>query len=316
MARTIALAAGILSLTSPHAAGADVVRTADIKVRGLSVSDFPRMIKLADNVYAYEVIQPAHLRMGGFATNAFIVVTNDGVLVADGFGSEDLVKGMVAAIGKITSQPIRYVVAASDHGDHRGGDRAFPADAKFFASAASKAVLDAEAKAPGRPPASRTIVYNALDSDKTTLRAGTTEIQILNLGRAHTGGDLEVYLPRENILFMSEVFLCRMFPSMHTAYPSEWAEALRKAEAMHAQNYIPGHGFVDTPEVMREELVNYRKCMEYVVAEGKRLHDAKVPVEDAAYRSDLGEYAYWTRAAQNAHDAFQRIYMEADGKLK
>jgi hypothetical protein len=56
--------------------------------------------------------------------------------------------------------------------------------------------------------------------------------------------------------------------------------------------------------------------MEYVVAEGKRLHDSGVPVEEAAYHSDLGEYAYWTRAGQNAHDAFKRIYLEADGKLK
>lgn len=103
---------------------------------------------------------------------------------------------------------------------------------------------------------------------------------------------------------------------MHSAYPSEWAEALRKAEAMHAQNYIPAHGFIDAPGEMREELVNYRKCMEYVVAEGKRLHDSGVPVEEAAYKSDLGEYAYWTRTGQNTHDAFKRIYLELDGKLK
>jgi glyoxylase-like metal-dependent hydrolase (beta-lactamase superfamily II) len=308
------LAVVILLAALPRAHAADVVRTADIAVRGLTPRDFPRMIRLADNVYAYEVIQPAHLRMGGFATNALIVVTNEGVLVADGFGSEDLVRGMIAAVGKITSQPIKYVVAASDHGDHRGGDPAFPVDATFLASTASKAILDAAAKA--RPSASRMITYKALDSSKTVLHLSNTEIQILNLGRAHTGGDLEVFLPRQDIVFMSEVFLARMFPSMHSAYPSEWAEALRKAEAMHAQNYIPGHGFVDSPEVNREELVNYRKCMEYVVAEGKRLHDSKVAPDDAAYRSDLGEYAYWTRSAQNAHDAFLRIYAEAEGKLK
>ena len=294
----------------------DVVRTADISVRGFKVTDFPRMIKLADNVYAYEVVQPGHLKMGGFATNAFIVITSDGVLVADGFGSEELVKGMIVAIAKITPQPIKYVVAASDHSDHRRGDTAYPAEAKFFASAASKAVLDDEANARNQPGVFRTITYNALTSDTMVLNLGNTEIRILNLGRAHTGGDLEVYLPRENILYMSEAFLNRMFPSMHSAYPTEWIGVLKKAEALHAQNYIPGHGFVESPEVLREELVNFRKCVEYIVAEGKRLHDAKVPGEDASYRSDLGMYAYWTRAAQNAHEAFRRIYMEADGQLK
>ena len=40
---------------------------------------------------------------------------------------------------------------------------------------------------------------------------GDTEIDVLFLGRAHTGGDLEVYLPREKILFMSEVFSTASF---------------------------------------------------------------------------------------------------------
>ena len=313
---SILFATGGFFLTPLPSTAQEVIRTADINLRGLKVKDFPRMIKIADNVYAYEVLQPGHIKMGGFVTNSFIVVTNDGVLVADGFGSEELVNGMVSVIEKITSQPIKYVIAASDHSDHRRGDPAFPSTAKFFASQTSKAVLDDEAKTSNRTGSSRTVTYNAVESNKTILHLGDTEIQVLNLGRAHTGGDLEVYLPRENILYMSEVFVNRMFPSMHTAYPTEWIQTLKKAEAMQANDYIPAHGFVDSPGVLREEIVNFRKCLEYAVAEGRRLHDAKVPLEDATYRSDLGQYAYWTRAAQNLQDAFHRIYMEADGQLR
>jgi glyoxylase-like metal-dependent hydrolase (beta-lactamase superfamily II) len=36
------------------------------------------------------------------------------------------VKDLVAAVGKITPQPIKYVVVGSEHGDHIGGDTAFP----------------------------------------------------------------------------------------------------------------------------------------------------------------------------------------------
>ncbi len=145
---------------------------------------------------------------------------------------------------------------------------------------------------------------------------GGTEIQILFLGRAHTGGDLQVFLPRENILFMSESFFNRLFPSMATGYPSEWAAMLKKAEAMNARITIPGHGFVDSPQVLKEELVNYRMAVEKVVSEGKRLHDSKVPLESAPRVSQLGPFAYWTRAAQNLLDDFRRVYMEADGQLK
>ena len=34
------------------------IRTADITIRGLKVSDFPRTRKLADHVYSYEQIDP------------------------------------------------------------------------------------------------------------------------------------------------------------------------------------------------------------------------------------------------------------------
>lgn len=41
---------------------AQVVRTGDVTVRGLKEGDFPRVKKLAENVYAYERIYPS---MGG-----------------------------------------------------------------------------------------------------------------------------------------------------------------------------------------------------------------------------------------------------------
>lgn len=51
-------------------------------------------------------------------------------------------------------------------------------------------------------------------------------------------------------------------------------------------------------------------------SEGRRLHDAGVPVESAAGRADFGSYADWTRRAENAAGALKRVYMELDGELK
>ena len=145
---------------------------------------------------------------------------------------------------------------------------------------------------------------------------GTTEIDILFLGRAHTGGDLEVFLPRENILFMSEVFINRIFPSMANGYPTEWIAALKKAEDMHARIYVPAHGFIDSPDVLNEEMRNYRAALEKVRSEGKRLHDAGVTVERAVAQADFGPFANWTRVNDNAANGLKRVYMELDGELK
>jgi len=294
------------------------IRTADIYVRGLKPSDFPRMTKLAPNVYVYEAFQVMPNIEHVFITNCFVVVTPDGVLIADALETEEDVRSLIAAVAKITPQPIKYVVIGADHIDHTGGDAAFPSSVKFIAHPTSIATLQRRADDPRRSGSAPKVVIptEALSGDKRVLNMGGTEIQILFLGRAHTGGDLQVFLPRENILFMSEAFFNRLFPSMATGFPSEWAAMLKKAEAMNARITIPGHGFIDSPQVLKEELVNYRMAVEKVVSEGKRLHDSKVPLESAMRVSALGPFAYWTRAAQNLPDDFRRVYMEADGLLK
>jgi hypothetical protein len=59
---------------------------------------------------------------------------------------------------------------------------------------------------------------------------------------------------------MGEVFFNRIYPSMggsRSAYPSEWIQTIRKSESLNARMYVPDHGFVDSPEILKEELVNF-----------------------------------------------------------
>ena len=115
----IAITIGSAVLAQPS-----VVRTADPIKRGLKLSDFPRTIKVTDNVYTYEDF---HAGPEKFTTTNMFVVTDEGVLVADGQGSPAETKGLVDAIAKVTRQPIKYVVICSDHGDHTAGNASFPA---------------------------------------------------------------------------------------------------------------------------------------------------------------------------------------------
>jgi glyoxylase-like metal-dependent hydrolase (beta-lactamase superfamily II) len=277
------------------------IRTADITVRGLKPSDFPRITKLAANVYAYEQIDPTKRIV---TANNLIVVSTEGVLVAEGQGTVENVKRLVADIATLTPQPITFVVVGSEHGDHTGGDAAFPETATFVVHPFSKAAIERRI---GRP--AETV------AEKRVINLGGTEIDVMFLGRAHTGGDLEVYLPREKILFMSEVFSNRIFPSMANGFPTEWVATLKKAEQIDAAIYVPAHGFIDSPAILKEEERTYRSALERVIAEGRRLHDAKVPVDDAAAKADLGSFAGWTRRAENAAGALKRVYMELDGEL-
>ena len=284
-----------------------VVRTANPIKRGLKLTDFPRTLKLTDNVYTYEDFHSGDEK---FTTTNMFVVTDEGVVVADGQGSPAETKGLVDAIARVTSQPIKYVVVCSDHGDHTAGNASFPAGVTYIIHPTSKAILDASRNG-WKPPANAILV-----SDHYSFTLGADNFDVYFLGRAHTGGDLSVGLPKQKILFLSETFLNRVFPAMRSAYPTEWLRALERAEALQADIYIPGHGFTEFGPVSREELATYRKALRDVIAEARRLHIEGVPVEEAIKQANWGEYATWTLASSQGPIAIRRVYDEMDGKLK
>jgi glyoxylase-like metal-dependent hydrolase (beta-lactamase superfamily II) len=303
----------LLAPTMIAAAAPQVVRTADPIKRGFTLADFPRTIKVADNVYTYEDF---HAGEEKFTTTNMFVVTEAGVLVADGQGDPAATKGLVEAIARVTPRPITHVVICSDHGDHTAGNASFPAGVKYIVHPTSRAILEhqaARARGPGgwKLPADAELV-----DDRKTLTLGTEHIQILFLGRAHTGGDLAVYLPRRQVLFLSEIFLNRVFPAMRSAYPSEWLRALTRAEQMPISTYIPGHGFTEPAAVSKEELRTYHKALAAVIAEATRLYKAGVAADDAIGQADFGEYASWTLAKSQEPIAIRRVYDELSGALK
>ncbi len=299
----LSVALVLLAFSAPLVASFDsaqdrqVVRTADPDKRGLSRSEFPRTIKIADNVYGYEDFHSA-----GMTTVSMFVVGTDGVLLADGQGSPAATQKLLDAIAKVTAKPVKWYVVASDHGDHTAGNSVLPKDVTYIVSPFSKQQLK--------------MTVPAMAGDRQVINIGGTEVQALNLGRAHTGGDLVVYLPKEKILFMSEVYLNRVFPAMRSAYPSEWNAVLSWALQMDVAHYIPGHGFIEEPKVAREELVEYQRALRAVIAEVTRLHKAGVPVEEAVKQANWGPYADWYIAAQQGPIAVRKIYDELDGKLK
>jgi glyoxylase-like metal-dependent hydrolase (beta-lactamase superfamily II) len=156
----------------------------------------------------------------------------------------------------------------------------------------------------------------AMAGTSHSIDVGGIEVRALFLGRAHTGGDLMVHLPRQKILFMSEAYLNRVFPAMRSAYPSEWVRVIDKALAMDVDRYVPGHGFIEDPTASREELVEFQKALKAVIAEVTRLHGQGLPADVATARANWGPYADWFLREQQAPIAVRKIYEEIEGTLK
>ncbi len=310
---SVLMAAALFWAGAAHSA--EFPKSGLIADRGLAEKDFPRWKSIESNIYVYEDTHSPDADGSVIGTVSLIVVTTDGVVLMDGQGDPQDGKRLVEAIKKITPQPLKYVVTASDHIDHVGGNAeikaAFP-NAVFISSPASQKVLAKSAVVPSETVA-----------DKRVLKVGDTEFQILNLGRAHTGGDLAVYLPQTKVLFLGEIYARDIFPSQRSSYPSEWVETLKKAQAMDVSWYIPGHGFVDTMAEMKRDLDASLKIQEYIVAEGKRLHALGLPCTNegkpavcaASKQVNWGPFAKVPQTRGKQDLAIGRVYMEIEGKL-
>ena len=224
------------------------------------------------------------------------------LLIADGQGSAAATQQLLDAIAKVTPKPVKWYIVGSDHGDHTAGNSVLPNDVTYIVSKASRAQMKLEAP--------------AMTSDKQVINVGGIEVQALYLGRAHTGGDLVVYLPKQKILFMSEVYLNRVFPAMRSAFPTEWVSVIDKALKLDVDRFVPGHGFIEEPKTSREELIEYQKALRAVIAEVNRLHKLGLAAEDAAKQANWGPYKEWYIAAQQGPIAVRKIYEEIEGKLK
>jgi glyoxylase-like metal-dependent hydrolase (beta-lactamase superfamily II) len=77
------------------------------------------------------------------------------------------------------------------------------------------------------------------------LHRASRTVEILWLGRAHTDGDVWVFLPKERVLVCGDA-LHGWTPFMGDSYPYEWIKTLDAAEKLGFDYSIGGHGDVMT----------------------------------------------------------------------
>ena len=120
-------------------------------------------------------------------------------------------------------------------------------------------------------------------NERLTLFRGSREIQIIFLGRAHTGGDVAVYFPQDRLVFTGDMALSG--PSfLGDGYVDEWSQTLENLKALDFDVFVPGHGQPVTDR-RRIDLVQayYRDLWKKVSAK----HAAGVSAEEAAPTIDM-----------------------------
>lgn len=211
-------------------------------------------------------------------SNAAFVVTDEGVLVFDALGSPALAEELIAAIGKITPQPVRHVVLSHYHADHVYGLQVFKArGAELIAHAQGQAYLHSDAAAlrlqasreqlaPWIDEHTRLVPADRWIEEPVQLQMGGLEFQILPVGPAHTPEDLVVYVPQLKLLLAGDLVFRGRLPFVGQADSGRWIAALDRLLAFNAQLIVPGHGPLSTTaradlQLTRDYLAYLRQTM-------------------------------------------------------
>lgn len=88
------------------------------------------------------------------------------------------------------------------------------------------------------------VVPNATFEERLTLYMGGKEIQLLHLGRAHTAGDIVMWLPQDRIVATGDIVTAPI-PLMPSAYTADYVGVLDQIKALGFGTLVPGHGLVE-----------------------------------------------------------------------
>jgi len=234
----------------------------------LKADDDFELIKVAEGVFA-AIAKPGGLASG----NAGFIVGDSGVLIVDTFFTPIAAEELIAEIGKLTGNPIKYAVNTHYHLDHTGGNQILAArnvpiiahdNVSAWQTTKNRRFLPPpEELQKRRADAAKQLSDTAADEkDKRsqlerqlrrldamlaikltppsmTFSEGTLH---LYLGTrevvvfslpGHTGGDVLVYVPDADVMFTGDMGWSKTLPNLVDATVNDWVPSLDKILGRH-----------------------------------------------------------------------------------
>jgi glyoxylase-like metal-dependent hydrolase (beta-lactamase superfamily II) len=224
----------------------------------------------------------------------------DGVFIIDD-QLKPLTEQLLAAIRKVSDQPIRFVINTHYHGDHVGGNETLGKSGSVIIAhdnirqrmSSDQFNHFFDATTPAWPKDSLPVVtFN----DRVTLHMNGEPVSVHHVPRGHTDGDSMVHFPLSNVIHMGDILFTGQYPFVDLDAGGSIQGMIAAVElgigAGDAQTrYIAGHGPLTDFNGMKEYhafLVKARDNVQALVDQGMSLQQAVAAKPTAQWDESLG----------------------------
>ena len=276
------------------------------------------IIEVGANAYAF--IQAEGATNGGF------IVGEEGVIIVEALMTKALTEQVKAEVKKVTSLPIRSVIATHFHGDHTFGNQYYlPASILGHAECRDELIekwdLSVErfaSRYDDTDPVQAAEFRNAritppdvvFHNEKMTLYLGNKRIELYYFGKAHTRGDILTYLPDDKLMYAGDVATNAGAPFTMDGYPASWVSVLEKLEALDVETIVPGHGPVGDKGMATTE----REFLAGLTSETRKRLDSGMSVEKAVADITVPGFESWSEG-EGFETSVERLYLELRGQI-
>lgn len=127
------------------------------------------------------------------------------------------------------------------------------------------------------------------------------------VGPAHTGGDIVVHVPADDVLFAGDILFIGDHPIMWTGPIGNWVRACTSIIDTGARIIVPGHGPVTGPA----RVATFRSYLEYVGEQAERRYRAGMPYWEAAadipMRNDFVDWGHRERLVITVANVYRNL---------